>query len=193
LCSAALQPSPELWASFLTHLEKLQESEVVNSDEAVAIVASEFIDDILVDYEGQADVDAEDMTEVIERVRSEYAGKAAHDLAVEQEKNRQFELRMRSLADWAASWTARCAMIIGWGVVAVGLYSLLAFAVRKPIWAWIGAAGVSILTAANLLWGTEMRDLASALEHRVRRILLSKLLPQDSEHRGTKKQTQELR
>lgn|SRR5882724_4289545 len=76
LCSAALQPSRKTWDRFIQHLNSLEKSKVITSDEAVAIVVSEMTDDLLSSVDATTDdneiVDVTTLDEVVSRVRSSY-------------------------------------------------------------------------------------------------------------------------
>jgi hypothetical protein len=85
LCSAALSPSRRTWDLFLIHLRKLKQSGDVTSDEAVAIAASSLTDAILSEVEDDMPIDAATLQEVVERVKQDYAQRAAAQVrAVEQ-------------------------------------------------------------------------------------------------------------
>jgi len=76
LCSAALQPSRKTWDRFIQHLDSLEKSKLITSDEAVAIVVSEMTDDLLSGAEATTDdneiVDVTTLDEIIKRVQSGY-------------------------------------------------------------------------------------------------------------------------
>lgn len=100
LCHAALRPSRKTWGRFLQHLSDLEQSQVLRSDEAVAIVVSEMTDDLLgnIDDDGQ-DVDASTLDEIIERVRSSYEAEAAKQASeiVAEANQRVAEANARAL------------------------------------------------------------------------------------------------
>ena len=77
LCGAALRPAPRTWDRFIRHLNALQTSRKLTSEEVTAIIASSTSDELLRDAELEAtdfgDVDTETLDEVVERVKSEYA------------------------------------------------------------------------------------------------------------------------
>ena len=74
---AALRPAPRTWDRFIRHLNALQTSRKLTSEEVTAIIASSTSDELLRDAELEAtdfgDVDTETLDEVVERVKSEYA------------------------------------------------------------------------------------------------------------------------
>ncbi len=126
MCAAALRPSPETWRRFLQHLESLQSSHRISSDEAAAIVVSSMSDQLLIEAEmaeDPRDIDATTLDDIVERVKASYGAKekelkkahetelsaaeaAQHSLA---EHIRQKELRIRAVA-------RRCAEIVTYGV-----------------------------------------------------------------------------
>lgn len=85
LCAAALRPSRNTWSRFLRHLEKLQQSGAVTSDEATAIIVSALSDKLLQMAEledAEADgLDAHSLDAVVERVKESYAEEAARQVA----------------------------------------------------------------------------------------------------------------
>jgi chorismate mutase len=80
LCNAALQPSRRTWDRFIDHLNALERSKAIDSDEAVAIVVSEMTDDLLAQIDDSTDdedvIDVTTLGEVIDRVRSSYEADA---------------------------------------------------------------------------------------------------------------------
>lgn len=81
LCHTLLRPSEEAWKRFKDHLRKLEDSGQVTSDEAAAVLASEFTDKALESFDIGDDVDADTVGEVIERVRQTYRDEAAGRVA----------------------------------------------------------------------------------------------------------------
>jgi hypothetical protein len=80
LCTAALRPAQETWERFKRHLESLQRSHRLNSDEVVAILVSTMSDRLLKDAEldedDPADIDAVTLDDVVSRVTASYAASA---------------------------------------------------------------------------------------------------------------------
>jgi hypothetical protein len=80
LCAAALRPSQQTWERFKRHLESLQRSNRVTSDEVTAILVSAMSDKLLRDAEFEeddpADIDAVTLDEVVSRVTESYAASA---------------------------------------------------------------------------------------------------------------------
>jgi hypothetical protein len=77
LCTAALRPSQATWGRFLRHLESLQKSQRLNSDEVTAILVSAMSDRLLRDAEVEEDdprdIDAVTLDEVVDRVTASYS------------------------------------------------------------------------------------------------------------------------
>ncbi len=101
LCTAALRPSQIIWNRFLRHLDSLQKSQRVSSDEVAAILVSAMSDRLLKDVEIEqsdpSDIDAVSLDEVVDRVRASYATQAEERIrAISDEYNRK-------LADLQAS------------------------------------------------------------------------------------------
>ncbi|MGH9784197.1 MAG: hypothetical protein ACRD88_08425 [Terriglobia bacterium] len=80
LCAAAMRPSQETWRRFLKHLESLQASKRLSSDEMTAIVVSAMSDRLLREVELEeddpSDIDAASLDEVVERVKLSYGAKS---------------------------------------------------------------------------------------------------------------------
>ena len=80
LCSMALRPSQRTWKCFLRHLDKLQKSNKLNSNEATAILVSSMSDRLLSEAEFEkddfSDIDPRTLDEVVEKVTEVYAAKA---------------------------------------------------------------------------------------------------------------------
>jgi hypothetical protein len=128
LCSAALRPRRETWDRFIRHLQALRDSGAVNSDEAAAVLASGFTDRWLSDIEEQDDVEADTLTEVVERVKDTYREQisaqlesADRDRASAVERRRQLELAVLARADSIGRLAARVTVGGGLILVAVGL------------------------------------------------------------------------
>ena len=76
LCAAALRPSQATWDRFLRHLDALQKSDRIDSDDTAAILISSMSDRLLRDAEVEAgdpnDIDAVTFNEVVRRVQESY-------------------------------------------------------------------------------------------------------------------------
>jgi len=81
LCTAALRPDQGTWDRFLRHLDSLQKSQRLTSDEVTAILVSAMSDGLLRDAELEqddpSDMDAVTLDEIVERVTASYAAEAA--------------------------------------------------------------------------------------------------------------------
>ena len=76
LCTAALKPSREIWNRFTKHLQQLQEQDEITSDEAVAILASSYLNKYLSDAEDEDETDPGSIIEIIDRVKGKYRADA---------------------------------------------------------------------------------------------------------------------
>lgn len=97
LCTAALRPSTITWDRFIRHLNSLQKSQRLNSDEVTSILVSAMSDQLLRDAEileeDPTDIDAATLDEVVERVTASYSAKA------EVERQRIVDEYERKLAE----------------------------------------------------------------------------------------------
>ena len=145
LCSAALEPSREVWESFLGHLRKLVEEGVVTTDEAVAVVATPFVDRVLGGHEGE--VESETTEEIVARVKGRYsadADAARAEAARERDERRRLELSVRDLAErWSSGLSWGVFTVIAVGIV-LGVFGLGG---RVP------AGVVAVLTIVSLVSG----------------------------------------
>jgi hypothetical protein len=210
LCSAALQPSRKLWSAFIQHLRKLEQQGTITSDEAAAVVASELTETLLLDMEVGAedpdDVDAETLTEVIERVRETYsadadrrvaeaearaaeAERAAQTRIAEAERTaahhveveRQRELRSRSRIDIAAGILAWAAFVALIALVVAGTALGLVKGVDpaspvRKLAVWIPTGVVAVIGLALTIWGGSLVEWRMALRDWIRRKLVVRLL-----------------
>jgi hypothetical protein len=80
LCTAALRPEQATWARFLRHLESLEKSQKLNSDEVTAVLVSAMSDQLLREAEfgeeDPSDIDAVTLDEIVDRVTATYAADA---------------------------------------------------------------------------------------------------------------------
>ncbi len=76
LCTAALKPRREIWNKFTRHLQQLQEQDEITSDEAVAILASSYLNKYLSDAEDEDETDTGSIIEIIDRVKGKYRADA---------------------------------------------------------------------------------------------------------------------
>lgn len=97
LCAAALRPKQDTWQRFLRHLESLEQSQRLSSDEVTAIVASAMSDRLLREAEGEdpSDVDAVTLDEIVDRVKESYAAKAEERIL---EITEQYDSRLAEVA-----------------------------------------------------------------------------------------------
>ena len=167
LCSAALQPTRNTWNQFKRHLQKLQDSGVVNSEETAAILVNQFTDVHLSRLEDHLtddnDIDSDSLNDVIERVRSSYAA-AAQDHAAKakhaEEQQRNLQSRVHQQAGKIAATITKVALwVLALVVIAVLILSLPVFpwAVRR-----IALPLFLALSTLNLLFGLYV------FKHRIR-------------------------
>ena len=71
VCSAILQPRPELWSRFVKHLDRLVQSGDLRDDESIEILVRGFADGRLSEFESEDDYEANTVPEMVERVRKE--------------------------------------------------------------------------------------------------------------------------
>jgi predicted transcriptional regulator len=80
LCTAALRPAQGTWDRFLRHLDALQKSQKIKSDEVTAILVSAMSDRLLREAESieddPEDIDAVTLDEVVDRVKASYVADA---------------------------------------------------------------------------------------------------------------------
>lgn len=98
LCAAALRPSQATWERFLRHLDALQRSDRINSDDTAAVLISSMSDRLLrdaeVEVEDPTDIDAVTLDEVVRRVQETYAENHRGEVQAIQE---DYERRLASL------------------------------------------------------------------------------------------------
>ena len=80
LCAAALRPSSETWERFKRHLDSLQRSNRISSDEVTAVLVSSLSDRMLkeaeIEQDDPSDIDSVTLDEVVNRVTASYAADA---------------------------------------------------------------------------------------------------------------------
>ena len=94
LCTAALRPSRKVWEQFLQHLKQLQAQDEVTSDEAVAILATSFLDEYLSNAEDVDDTDKDSLIGIIDRVKAKYLTEAESKV---REVELQAEIKVRAV------------------------------------------------------------------------------------------------
>ncbi len=111
LCAAALRPQQATWDRFLRHLETLERSNRLSSDEVTAIVISAMSDQLLkeaeFDGEDPADIDERTLDEVVERVKSSYVTEYEAKLAASNEARRLADERAERVELAVATERAR--------------------------------------------------------------------------------------
>ncbi len=98
LCTAALRPRQETWQRFLRHLESLEKSKRLSSDEVTAIIISAMSDRLLREAEegDPSDIDAVTLDEIVDRVKDSYAAEAEGRIG---EITRQYESKLEERAE----------------------------------------------------------------------------------------------
>jgi hypothetical protein len=162
LCTAALRPEQATWARFLRHLEALQKSLKLSSDEVTVVLVSAMSDKLLREAEFEegnpSDIDAVTLDEIVDRVTSEYAEgakeqvrtvvdqyeaklaevkareRAATERADLAEHTAAEERRRRELAieGRARNWARRVTQAIKWGAILLIIAGAIAVATGHP-------------------------------------------------------------
>jgi hypothetical protein len=95
MCTAALRPTVETWRRFLRHLESLEKSEKLTTNETTAILVSAMSDQLLREAESEeddpADIDTVTLDEIVDRVKASY-GAALTDKV--REVTEQYESKL---------------------------------------------------------------------------------------------------
>ena len=149
LCSAALQPTRKTWDQFKRHLQNLQDSGVVSSDETAAILANQFTDVHLSQLEDHltddTDIDSDSLDEVIERVRANDAISTQYHA----EKAKKAEDQQRNLKLSVHQQVGKIASII----TKVVLGFLVLFVIVVLVLSLTASPGPLRLTVRSLLVG----------------------------------------
>ena len=177
LCGAALRPTRAMWQAFLTHLDALQKSGKLSSDEATALVASELTDHVLVEVEvahgDDWDPTPETLGDIVDRVRSTYKAESDAQIGAAQAAQRVSEQRITALHSRLLPLAEGIGSVVAWilfGVVALLLVAGLVFSLKGllsgqssrltvPQWAILAIS--SVLGMCNVLfgfnvWGTRL-------------------------------------
>jgi hypothetical protein len=168
LCSAALRPSREAWSAFLAHLEALEASGELSSDEVTAIVASGLTDQLLVTEEIGEDSDASTLTEVVERVKQSYSIRLVAEIEAANEATRasdervtrlhnKLERRVRTIGS-AISWTL--ASLFGLSVITGAVLSIIDAAAGtrpKTVELVLAVTPLAIAGLCGVLWGFHLK------------------------------------
>jgi hypothetical protein len=179
LCTAALHPEQATWERFLRHLDLMQKSGKLTSDEVTAILVSAMSDRLLRDAEFEeddpSDIDASTLDEIVDRVTSTYAagvrqeieavrGEYATKLAEVEERERTAaeQVRRRSMVieGRARTWGRRLARSAQWMAVILVVAGALALITGHPFHGgWVGSAiGLAVVVFVTL-------ELAGILKH----------------------------
>ncbi len=127
LCKAALRPNQRTWDRFLKHLDSLEKSKKLSSDEVTAVLVSAMSDHLLkaIEFENDdpSDIDAVTLDEIVGRVTASYAADAKErmkavtgeyeaKLAGMEERTRAAAERADTAERTAAEETRRRSMVI---------------------------------------------------------------------------------
>ena len=91
VCQAILRPSTEVWSRFVAGLSDMVSSGDLSDDESIAVLASEFTQVRLADFESDADVEANTIREIVERTRAEQETHLRTELDEERRKREKIE------------------------------------------------------------------------------------------------------
>ncbi len=171
LCAVALKPPPAIWRAFLRHLDDMERTGRVASDEVIAILAAPMTERLLSDIPAE-EIDSESVTEIVERVKATYRTKAeemvreADSRAIsEVEQRRSLELRIggrvRAIANVAAWVIFVAAILVTTYVFVFGLPRVfggggLTSVVMGSVW-----VGGLILFQLSTIRGLTLLDLRS--------------------------------
>ena len=105
LCAAALRPAQETWRRFLRHLETLESSQKLSSDEVSAIVISAMSDRLLreaeIENEDPNDIDAVTLDDIVDRVKSSYSIQSEQNIKTLKDEYESKFLQLETLAQTA--------------------------------------------------------------------------------------------
>jgi hypothetical protein len=176
LCTAALQPEQATWTRFLRHLDTLQKSQKLSSDEVTAVLVSSMSDQLLREAEFEeddpSDIDAVTLDEIVDRVTTSYAAKAnervnavtgeyEEKLAAAEERARDAagrahkaertvaeEARRRSLATEgrARTWAQKVTRVLRWAARIVITSGALALISGHPTHGGVVGIGIGLVT-----------------------------------------------
>jgi hypothetical protein len=117
LCAAAMRPSARTWARFLTHLERLHQTQRLTEDQVTAIIVSSLSDRMLreveVDANDPGDVDAGTLDEVVDRVIADYSASADIRIRDAEQRARGATDRLRRRELLIDGRARRIARVIG--------------------------------------------------------------------------------
>ena len=91
VCQAMLRPSTEVWSRFVAGLSDMVSTGDLSDDESIAVLASEFTQVRLSDFEPDADVEANTIREIVERTRAEQETHLRAELDEERRKREKIE------------------------------------------------------------------------------------------------------
>jgi hypothetical protein len=189
LCAAALRPTRKTWERFLKHLRHLESTGELSSDESVSIVASSLSDSVLVEMEDrEEDIDAESLTEVVERVKDGYrqeAEKKIIDITRQKEQSDSKQLstvnRIKSRSQTIACVISSAVFWVATVIVLVGVFCLLPLGLTITNLAVKICFGIAVifvtgLTVLGRLYGTHLKQLQDYLQLKIQQWLIKWLI-----------------
>jgi predicted transcriptional regulator len=178
LCGAVLVPSRKLWENFVSHLRRLREAGELTSDEVTAIVASRLTSSLLVEQEtDDGDLDAESVSEVVERVKATYREESDRAVAQADQRARDKEDEARRIRAGVEAQATRVARWVCKGLTWVAVPSLFAGMVlsipgvttRPAPWNWIPVVLFLVPSLMSVLWGFNLRGWRQRFQERLGR------------------------
>lgn len=178
LCGAALRPSRETWRTFIRHLEKLEASGEISSEESAAILASSFTDRYLSEEGIGDDPDARSLTEVVDRVKAEYKQQSDEKIKeirreadIATHRASALEARVTERAQQIGNYLAislfiflAVAFLLGFGT---NVFSLLTGGGFSPVFATLAGLPLALGGLASLMWGFNLRAWKLNIEGRI--------------------------
>lgn len=178
MCSAALKPTRETWRAFVQHLEKLETSGQISTEEAAAILASSLTDRYLSEEELGDDPDATTLTEVVERVKAEYKRESEEKIEeirreAESASGRvsAVEARVAQRAQQVGNYVA-VSFFVALGVVfllgvVVNVLSILAHGAVSPAFVVVAGLPLALGGLASVMWGFNLSVWKQNIQARV--------------------------
>lgn len=178
LCGAALRPDRATWQRFLDHLEKLEESNELDSDESVAILVSSLTDELLVELEDDGDLGASSLEEVVDRVRRTYASRAEEEIAAAKAQVRDSNEQVEAIERRQEAIANIVGNVGSWGTFGV----LVIVSVSAVLLTSIAA---NVITLFSVIFGATLLGLRRALKDKLTSSVARALTGQTAEIRGT--------
>jgi len=183
LCAAALRPPRRVWNLFLGHLDRMEQSGQVSSDEVAAIMASGLTDRLLADDDLGDDPDAGTLTEVVERVKASLIDSASERIAEAEAAFESLSSKMDghlyrvehrsqqvgSALSWVLTGLAAASLALG---TVSSLISAASGLPPHPLALVLGGLPLALGGVMSLLWGFNVlswrRHLETSIASRLR-------------------------